>query len=161
MASKTKRKGVGLRPREPGDFSGPRVGAIRLHKSSGICQIVLTEVLEDTTVLHRKMFQQEQFILPRPFCHFSYRLLELKDPHVKQAVDYAANQGVEWVVLTNGVTWRVYRVHFTKPIDNELVLEFDLLQLNPRSASHLEILYLLTREGILKDSLPLYYAQRQ
>jgi len=87
--------------------------------------------------------------------------LELKDPHVKQAVDYAANQGVEWVVLTNGVTWKVYRVHFTKPIDNELVLEFDLLQLNPRSASHLEILYLLTREGILKDSLPLYYAQRQ
>src|ERR1051325_2174497 len=75
MASKTKRKGVGLRPREPGDFSGPRVGAIRLHKSSGICQIVLTEVLEDTTVLHRKMFQQEQFMLPRPFRHFSYRLL--------------------------------------------------------------------------------------
>jgi len=87
--------------------------------------------------------------------------LELKDPHVKQAVDYAANQGVEWVVLTNGVTWRVYRVHFTKPIDNELVLELDLLQFNPRSASHLESLYLLTREGILKDSLPLYYAQRQ
>src|ERR1051325_3329013 len=77
MASKTKRKGVGLRPREPGDFSGPRVGAIRLHKSSGICQIVLTEVLEDTTVLHRKMFQQEQFMLPRPFRHFSYRLLIL------------------------------------------------------------------------------------
>ena len=28
--------------------------------------------------------------------------LELKDSFVKQAVDYAANQGVEWVVLTNG-----------------------------------------------------------
>src|SRR4051794_37727228 len=29
--------------------------------------------------------------------------LELKDPHVKQAVDYAANKGVDWVILTNGV----------------------------------------------------------
>ena len=28
--------------------------------------------------------------------------LELKEQFVKQAVDYAANQGVEWVVLTNG-----------------------------------------------------------
>lgn len=87
--------------------------------------------------------------------------LELKDPHVKQVVDYAANQGVEWVALTNGVTWRVYRIHFGKPIDSELVLQFDLLELNPRVAGHIENLYLLTREGILKDSLALYYAQRQ
>src|SRR5436305_14696058 len=78
MASKTKRNGVGLRPRVPGCFSGPSRGAIRLHKSSGICQIVSTEVLEDTTFLHRKMFQQGKFMLPRPFRHFSYRLLVLK-----------------------------------------------------------------------------------
>ena len=30
--------------------------------------------------------------------------LELKDHHIKQAVDYAANQGCDWVMLTNGVT---------------------------------------------------------
>src|SRR3989304_3377989 len=30
--------------------------------------------------------------------------LDLKDAHVKQAIDYAANQGVDWVLLTNGVT---------------------------------------------------------
>jgi predicted type IV restriction endonuclease len=41
--------------------------------------------------------------------------LELKDQHVKQAVDYAANQGVDWVVLTNGLHWRVYNVIFGKP----------------------------------------------
>lgn len=32
--------------------------------------------------------------------------LDLKDQHVKQSVDYAANQGCEWVVLTNGIEWR-------------------------------------------------------
>ena len=36
--------------------------------------------------------------------------LELKDGHVKQAVDYAANQGCDWVVLTNGMIWRVYKL---------------------------------------------------
>lgn len=35
--------------------------------------------------------------------------LDLRDAHAKQAVDYAANQGVEWVALTNGAVWRVFR----------------------------------------------------
>ena len=33
---------------------------------------------------------------------------ELKDQHVKQAVDYAANKGIEWVALTNAVRWNVF-----------------------------------------------------
>ena len=58
--------------------------------------------------------------------------LDLKDQHVKQAVDYAANQGCEWVALTNGVVWRAYKVNFTKPIGQELVVEVNLSLLNPR-----------------------------
>ena len=87
--------------------------------------------------------------------------LDLKGSHVKQAIDYAANQGIEWVVLTTGVLWRVFRVVFAKPIDQELVLDFDFLSLSPRSPQNLEDLYLLTREGLLKSVLPEYYAQRQ
>ncbi len=87
--------------------------------------------------------------------------LDLKDAHTKQAVDYAANQGVEWVALTNGSTWRVFRVVFAKPIDQELVLEVDLLQLNPRTSDHIESLYLLTRESLVKSGLAGYHVQRQ
>lgn len=87
--------------------------------------------------------------------------LDLKDAHVKQAVDYAANQGVEWVALTNGSTWKVFRVVFAKPIDQELVLEVDLLQLNPRTSAHIESLYLLTRESLTKSGLAGYHIQRQ
>ncbi len=85
----------------------------------------------------------------------------LKDSHIKQAIDYAANQGVEWVILTNAVSWKVYRVHFTKPIDQELVLDLDITQLNPRSSDHIESLFLLSREAIIKSSLIEYHAQRQ
>src|SRR5256885_6119880 len=46
--------------------------------------------------------------------------LELKDQHVKQAVDYAANQGVDWVVLTNAGHWRGFNVTFSKPIGQEV-----------------------------------------
>ena len=83
--------------------------------------------------------------------------LELKDSHIKQAVDYAANQGIEWVALTNGHLWRVFRVIFAKPIDAELVLDIDLMTLNPKSAAHLESLHLLTRESMLKLGLYVYH----
>src|ERR1700752_4650173 len=63
--------------------------------------------------------------------------LDLKEQHVKQAVDYAANQGVDWVLLTNGICWRVYHIVFAKPIDQELVLELDFRKLNTRSEADL------------------------
>ena len=87
--------------------------------------------------------------------------LDLRDAHTKQAVDYAANQGIEWVAVTNGAIWRVYRVMFSKPIDQELVLEIDVLSLLPRSAEHIENLFLLTRESVVKSGLLAYHDHRQ
>lgn len=87
--------------------------------------------------------------------------LELKESYVKQTVDYAANQGVEWVVLTNADLWRVYKVTFAKPIGQELVLEFSFSALNPRSANDLDTLYLLAKESWSKSLLGDYHTQRQ
>ena len=87
--------------------------------------------------------------------------LDLRDQHVKQAVDYASNQGCEWVVLTNGVVWRVYKVSFTKPIAQELVVELDLCALNPRKEDDLGLVWLLCKEGWQKARLGEYYLQRQ
>jgi hypothetical protein len=87
--------------------------------------------------------------------------IELKDAHVKQAIDYAANQGVDWVLLTNGITWRVYHVIFAKPIDHELVIDMDFCALNPRSASDIELPYLWCKEGWQKSVLGEFHTQKQ
>lgn len=86
---------------------------------------------------------------------------DLKEAHVKQAIDYAANQGVEWVVLTNGVTWRIYRVTFAKPIGQELVIEFDFLALSARNSKDLDSLFLLCKEGWIKSVLGEFHTQKQ
>ena len=85
----------------------------------------------------------------------------LKDNHVKQAVDYAANQGCEWVVLTNGAVWQCYRVTFAKPIAHELVLELSLLELSAKRPADVERLWLISREGIQKAGLDEYRTQRE
>jgi predicted type IV restriction endonuclease len=87
--------------------------------------------------------------------------LELKDSYVKQAVDYAANQGIDFVVLTNGVLWKVYKITFTKPIDQELVFEFDFPSLSHKNSDDVEKLSLLSKEGWLKSFLYEYHSQKQ
>ena len=87
--------------------------------------------------------------------------IELKDPHVKQAVDYGANQGVDWIILTNGVTWRIYKILFTKPIQHIPVVQFEFLQIKNKSVEDLELLYLISKEGVLKNSLEECYVQKQ
>ncbi|HML76113.1 MAG TPA: type I restriction enzyme HsdR N-terminal domain-containing protein [Anaerohalosphaeraceae bacterium] len=87
--------------------------------------------------------------------------LDLKDAHVKQAIDYAANQGTDWVILTNGIIWQVYKVSFAKPISQELVLQINFLELNLKNENDVENMYLITKEGVSKSALGEYQVQRQ
>lgn len=87
--------------------------------------------------------------------------LELKDSHVKQAVDYAANLGTEWVGLTNGNIWRIYNVLFTKPIQHECILEFDLQSLSHRNSDHIDLVGMLAKEGWAKSRITEYKEQKE
>ncbi|MGO9711887.1 MAG: type I restriction enzyme HsdR N-terminal domain-containing protein [Polyangiaceae bacterium] len=87
--------------------------------------------------------------------------LELKDSHIKQAIDYAANQGVEWVILTNGLRWMIYKVIFAKPIDHELVVELNILELNAKNDQHLDLIWLLAKEGWQKAGIGEYHLHMQ
>jgi Type I restriction enzyme R protein N terminus (HSDR_N) len=76
----------------------------------------------------------------------------LDDKHVKQAIDYAANNGVEWCALTNGWEWRLFHVVFAKPIDKQLVTHVDLQQLNVKSEDELLRLFTISKEGFSKGA---------
>ena len=87
--------------------------------------------------------------------------IDLKDAHIKQAVDYAANQGVDWVILTTGLRWCVYRMLFTKPIQHELVVDIDFTKLHPKDQGDLDVLYLWCKEGWQRSALGEFHAQKQ
>jgi len=76
----------------------------------------------------------------------------LDDRHVKQAIDYGANQGIEWVVLTNGAVWRLYQVIFAKPIDKRLLAEVDITALDLRKEDQLERIFIFSKEGFTKGA---------
>ena len=86
---------------------------------------------------------------------------DLKENHIKQAVDYAANKGLEWVILSNGISWKIFKVIFSKPINHTLVCEINFLNLNSKNEDDIEKIYLLTKEAISKHILEEIFTQKQ
>lgn len=85
----------------------------------------------------------------------------LNENHLRQAVNYGAHQGIEWVLLTNGIIWKVFRIKFGQPIDWEEVYQFDMGALSTRSHDDLAKLYMLCRESISTDALQAFHKQAQ
>lgn len=85
----------------------------------------------------------------------------LNETHLRQAVNYGAHQGIEWVILTNGIIWKIYRIKFGQPIDWEEVYKFDMGALSARSSDDLAKLHMLCRESISTDALQDFHKQSQ
>jgi predicted type IV restriction endonuclease len=85
----------------------------------------------------------------------------LNDNHIKQALDYGANAGVNWVLLTNSEVWMLYKIKFGKPIDKELVAEFNLLTINPKVDKELGALFVISKDGQDKSIIEDFYTSIQ
>jgi len=87
--------------------------------------------------------------------------IKLSSKHIKQAVDYGANEGIDWVVLTNGTEWHIYRITFTKPIDHEEIAVFNINDIDMRKEEDQRKVYLLSREALNVGAMEQYHEQAQ
>lgn len=87
--------------------------------------------------------------------------IDLKETHLRQAVNYGAHAGIQWVVLTNGLVWQVYSIILKKTVEYEKVFQFDFLNINPRKSQDQDLLFLLAKEGLRKDVIAEYHERIQ
>jgi hypothetical protein len=85
----------------------------------------------------------------------------LNDNHLRQAINYGAHQGIEWIILSNAIEWKIFRIKFGQPIDYEEVFSFDVCKLSARSNDDLAMIYMLCRESISSDALTEFHRQAQ
>lgn len=72
---------------------------------------------------------------------------KLNERHLRQVLMYAVNEGVEWMVLTNGAVWQAYHLTGGLPVVVDMAFEVDLL--GPASlAEKTELMFLLHREAL-------------
>ena len=87
--------------------------------------------------------------------------VELKEEHMRQAVNYGVNKGIQWVILTNGVDWRLYRLRFEQPVSWDLVARFNWETLDAKCEQDLDKLYCLSKEGVEKGAREELYEKVQ
>lgn len=126
---------------------------------------IIADILSDVFGYDKYLDITSEFAIRNSFCDLAVKVnnkieyliecksvdTELKDNHLKQAIDYGANQGVNWVILTNGIIWRLYKIRFEKPIGYDLVVQFDITALNPRTEDTRELLYILHKSALEKN----------
>ena len=142
--------------------SGAKESDTRMIVSSIISDALGWDAFDNLTGEFRIKGSYADFVLRKDGKHFMVIEvkaigLRLNDNHLYQAVSYAASEGVEWVILTNGAEWRVYRVLFTKPVAHELVFQVNLLDDDMKPKDKVDLLYLLTPEAQRKDELEAFY----
>lgn len=82
--------------------------------------------------------------------------INLNERHLKQAVDYAVNEGVDWAILTNGQEIELHRVIFEKPIRSQKIFSYDLSNLSTIRTASKHIAH-LTKRAVLKGELETYW----
>ncbi len=139
---------------------------------------IITDILCEVFGYDKYENITSEFAIKKTFCDLAIKIqdktpllieckaiaLDLKDDYVRQATNYAADSGIEWVILTNGILWKIYHITFGKPIDKELIYEFNLCEVNLKKQSDIEMLYYLCIEAFAKNSkatLEDFRAQKQ
>lgn len=76
----------------------------------------------------------------------------LSEKHLRQAINYGANEGIEWALLTNGKSFQFYKILFNKPIESRKVFEFDLSD-SAQFKLCVEVMQYITKDGIMNKGL--------
>ena len=78
--------------------------------------------------------------------------LNLSANHLRQSINYGANEGIDFVLLTNGKVFELYKVLFEKPISQELIFSLDFSELSNLKVIADQLQY-LHKDAVLKKGL--------
>jgi hypothetical protein len=78
--------------------------------------------------------------------------LNLSSNHLRQSINYGANEGIDFVLLTNGKIFELYKVLFEKPISHELIFSLNLSDLSNIKIIADQLQY-LHKDAVLKKGL--------
>jgi hypothetical protein len=87
--------------------------------------------------------------------------VSLSDKHVEQAENYASRAGIQWVVLTNGISWRLYHLTFdSNGIEHDLAFEVHLTP-DCDLEQAWNYLMLLSRDSVVKGELETFWQEKK
>jgi predicted type IV restriction endonuclease len=80
--------------------------------------------------------------------------------HLRQVEMYAVNEGVPWLLLTNGGEWRVYHLAPGMPVTIDLAFVVSLTDSQVPLATKIDQLFYLTKEAMKRDLIESLWKQQ-
>lgn len=122
-------------------FQRPLADLAARDANEGDTRLVITDVLCDVLGYDKYVNLTTEFVVRGEFADYGVKIddslvafieakrisTKLSAKHLRQIEMYAVNEGVQWMVLTNGRVWQVYHLDGGLPVSIDLVLEIDLL----------------------------------
>jgi hypothetical protein len=81
---------------------------------------------------------------------------QLSEKHLRQTINYGANEGIEWALLTNGRSFEFYKIIFDKPIESRKLFSIDLSD-GANLKCYVENLQYLHKDAVMRKSLRLFW----
>jgi len=146
------------------EISTPLTDLLERDANEGDTRMIVNEILVSGLGYDRFSEITTEHMIRGEFCDYGLKLNEriqvivevkrvgkkLVDRDIRQAETYALKEGVEWTVLTNGITWRLY--HVTASVPTKLDLVFDVSLLGDLDEA-VDSLYFLTRASLERNQV--------
>lgn len=122
-------------------FTKPLNDLIARDANEGDTRILVTDFLTDALGYDKYSDLTTEYQVKGEFADYGVRIdkelvafietkratTKLAAKHLRQVEMYAVNEGVEWMVLTNGAQWQVYHLSPGMPVVIDLALSVDLM----------------------------------
>jgi len=135
---------------------------------------ILTDILADICGYDKYSEITREYAIRNTYCDLAVKIddkpvflievkaigIDLNSNHLRQALQYASTEGIDWAILTNGDHWQAHRVIFEKPVKTEVAFDFSLIE--TRSLTELlNTFFLLSKEGVKKSAIDIFHEEAQ
>jgi len=147
-------------------FSRPLGDLVSRDANEGDTRLIVTDFLEHALGFDKYEELTTEYGVKGEFADYGIRVdkelvafvevkrvaTKLAAKHLRQVEMYAVNEGVEWMILTNGVEWRAYHLSAGLPVQIDLALDVNLLGEGTATQKANQLFY-LSRESLKKRQI--------
>lgn len=139
------------------EFANLDESATRLMTNSLLTDVFGYKELEEIKTEYRIRSEYADYVVQlKRKKHFVVEVksidIDINEKHLRQSLSYAANEGIDWILLLNGRQIELYRVNFAKPITTTMIYKLDLLD-NDDFKKAPELLWYLTKKSVERSEL--------
>jgi len=143
------------------EFSTLNEADTRIMTNSFLTEILGYRELEEIKTEYRIKSEYADYVIQlKRKKHFVVEVksieLDLNEKHLRQSLSYAANEGIDWILLLNGREVQLYRVNFGKPISTTLIFKIDFMNSDDLKKAP-DLLWNLTKRAIEKGELDTFW----